>query len=94
MSVTINTTPYAVAPVGKNNPVAFAVTGSNRVATAGVARALSIVKSGTVSNGATIVFEWVVIRSHLLSQHLMQSLIPGLRSIRQWMLPHLPQLCN
>jgi len=58
MSVTINTTPYAVAPVGKNNPVAFAVTGSNRVATAGVARALSIVKSGTVSNGATIVFEW------------------------------------
>lgn len=58
MSVTINNTPYAVAPVGKNNPVAFVITGSNRVATAGVARALSIVKSGTVTNGATIVFAW------------------------------------
>ena len=58
MSVTINTTPYTVAPVGKNNPVAFVVTGSNRVATPGVARALSIVKSGTITNGATIVFEW------------------------------------
>lgn len=58
MSVTINTTPYSIAPVGKNNPVAFVVTGSNRVATAGVARALSIVKSGTITNGATIVFAW------------------------------------
>lgn len=58
MSVTINTTPYAVAPVGKNNPVAFAVTGSNRVATPGVARALSIVKSGTITNGATMILAW------------------------------------
>lgn len=58
MSVTINTTPYAVAPVGNNNPVAFVVAGSNRVATPGVARALSVVKSGTIANGATIVFAW------------------------------------
>lgn len=58
MSVTINNTPFSVAPVGKNNPVAFAVTGSNRVATPGVARALSIVKSGTITNGATMILAW------------------------------------
>lgn len=58
MSVTINTTPPAVAPCGINNPIAFKLLGSNRIYSPGLTCNRSIVKSSTISNGDSIVLSW------------------------------------